>query len=149
MIEQLVTLTLGLVLAYAGIRKLEARRTFLASVLSWGLTGKFADRTSWVLPILEIAVGVSAVNFALASWHPRLALSALAVTFAVFVVGQIALLAARKRADCGCFGKRSQINRWTVGRTALRSQRCRLPCSAFRCCRRPSLRGVAGRVPHR
>jgi uncharacterized membrane protein YphA (DoxX/SURF4 family) len=91
---------LALVLAGAGIGKLQDLDDSRQQVLDFGLPYSLARPIGTVLPGVEIALGVALVVGVTSWWAAWAALGLLAA----FVVGISANMAVGRRPDCHCFG---------------------------------------------
>ena len=115
MLEVVARLVLGGVLAGASIAKLASPASSRAALATFGIDGRRPQAVAWALLIgaeLGLAAGVI-IGSAAAAYLA----AALMATFAATMVG--AILRGRAGAPCACFGARSTVGWWSVGRNAL------------------------------
>ncbi len=114
MLEVVVRLVLGGVLAGASLAKLASPASSRAAMATFGIDGRRAQGGAWVLLIaceLGLAAGVIA-----GSTEAAYLAAALMATFAATMVG--AILRGRAGAPCACFGARSTVGWPAVARNA-------------------------------
>jgi hypothetical protein len=110
MVENLLRVALGIVLAGAALAKLRAPRESIAALASFGFEDGPARPIAWAALIaVELAL---AVAVALGSDAAAYAASGLMLLFAALTVA--ALLRGRSGAPCACFGPRSKVSRLGV-----------------------------------
>jgi hypothetical protein len=112
MVEVVARLALAIVLAGSAVAKLASPASSRASLGTFGIDGERARWTAWALLVateLGLAAGLAAGSDAaawLAAW--------LMAVFAAVLVG--AIMRGRAGAPCACFGSRSRVGWWSVGR---------------------------------
>src|SRR5512134_3822835 len=112
MLEIILRVGLGTVLAGAALAKLASARRSIAAMASYGFPEGTIRSVSWAALItVELATGVAV---ALGSDAAAYAAAALMLLFAALTAG--ALLRGRAGAPCACFGPRSTVSRLGVVR---------------------------------
>jgi hypothetical protein len=106
MVEIVLRVVLGLVLAGAALAKLASTRASIAAMESFGFAGGPLRPIAWAgLIALELGLAVAVV---LGSDAAAYAAAALMLLFATLTVG--AMLRGRAGAPCACFGPRSKVS---------------------------------------
>src|SRR5919106_6504868 len=106
MLEIVLRLGLGIVLAGAALAKLARPRESIAALASFGIEGGPVRPLAWAALIaIELAL---AVAVALGSDTAAYAAAALMVLFAALTAG--AILRGRAGSPCACFGPRSRVS---------------------------------------
>ena len=111
MLEVVVRLVLGGLLAGASLAKLASPASSRAAMATFGIDGG-PQAVAWGL-LIACELGLAAGVIAGSSTAAYLA-AALMATFAATMVG--AILRGRAGAPCACFGARSTVGWWAVGR---------------------------------
>ncbi len=106
MVEIILRVALGIVLASAALAKLVSPRASIASMASFGFEGGALRPIAWAgLIAIELAL---AVSVALGSDGAAYAAAALMLLFAALTAG--AMIRGRAGAPCACFGPRSRVS---------------------------------------
>jgi hypothetical protein len=112
MVETILRVGLGIVLAGAALAKLAQPRDSIAALASFGFEGGPLRPFAWVgLIVVELAL---AIGVAAGSDGAAYAAAALMLLFAAVTAG--AIFRGRAGSPCPCFGPRSKVSWFGVGR---------------------------------
>jgi hypothetical protein len=110
-VQVVVGLGLAAALLVSALLKLTAPRSSRAALSTFGVPEILRSPLWTALVVLELTL---AAGVGLGSGRASLAASALLVAFAAVLA--VAIVRGREGAPCACFGARSRVSRWAVGR---------------------------------
>lgn len=127
-----VTLVLASLLGSAAYWKIRNRWEFVEAILSWRLLSPRGARAmSIALPLLETGTAASSIWLLVTNSTSAPATAPMAALFAVFVVGQLAILIRAKGAICGCSAVSGSVGSRSLARVGTLLFLAATPCALW------------------